>query len=166
MNGVVAPLQVRALIKSDPRSSFCSTSDALNRYLHEIVMQDIRRRMTACYVAVTEDGVIAGYYTLASASVPLIALPETTRRKLPRYPSVPAVLMGRLAVDQNFQGLGIGSSLLADALLRAKHAEITAFALIVDSKDDKAACVYHHHGFISLQDSPLTLFLPLATVPD
>lgn len=165
MNGT-APFQVRALDKSDQRRSFCSSSESLNRYLHEYVMQDIRRRVTACYVAVAEDGAIVGYYTLASASIPLTTLPETLRRKMPRYPSVPAILMGRLAVDQNFQGLGIGSSLLADALLRAKRAEITAFALIVDSKDDKAACFYHHHGFISLQDSPLTLFLPLATVPD
>ncbi|EHM50253.1 toxin-antitoxin system, toxin component, GNAT domain protein [Cardiobacterium valvarum F0432] len=54
--------------------------------------------------------------TLASASIPLTALPETLRRKLPRYPSVPAILMGRLAADLHVQGQSFGSSLLADAL--------------------------------------------------
>ena len=165
MNGT-APFPVRALDKSDQRRSFCSSSESLNRYLHEHVMQDIRRRVTACYVAVAEDGAIIGYYTLASASIPLTALPETLRRKLPRYPSVPAILMGRLAVDLHVQGQGIGSSLLADALSRAKNAEITAFALFVQSKDEKAAGFYLHHGFIPLPDTPLTLLLPLATVPD
>ena len=78
MNGT-APFQVRALDKSDQRRSFCSSSESLHRYLHEYVMQDIRRRVTACYVAVAEDGAIVGYYTLASASIPLTALPETLR---------------------------------------------------------------------------------------
>lgn len=79
-------------------------------------MQDIRHRVTSCYIAVAEDGAIVGYYTLASASIPLTALPETLRRKLPRYPSVPAILMGRLAADLHVQGQSFGSSLLADAL--------------------------------------------------
>lgn len=86
------------------------------------------------------------------------------RKKLPRYPSVPAVRMGRLAVDQRFKGQGLGGALLADALDRAVNAEIAAYALLVDAKDEPAACFYRHHGFITLPDSPLALFLPLATV--
>jgi hypothetical protein len=72
--------------------------------------------------------------------------------------------MGRLAVDQAFKGNGLGGALLADALDRAAHAEIAAFALMVDAKDEAAAAFYSHHGFIALPDSSLTLFLPLATV--
>ena len=53
---------------------------------------------------------------------------------------------------------------LADALERATRSEIAAFALVVDAKDEAAAAFYSHHGFIALPDSPLTLFLPLATV--
>lgn len=67
-------------------------------------------------------------------------------------------------VDENFKGQGLGGALLADALARAARAEIAAFALVVDAKDDTAAKLYLHHGFIVLPDSPLTLFLPLATV--
>jgi ribosomal protein S18 acetylase RimI-like enzyme len=71
--------------------------------------------------------------------------------------------MGRLAVDRDFKGQGLGGALLADALLRAARSEIAAFALVVDAKDEAAAAFYSHHGFIALPDTPLTLFLPLAT---
>ena len=77
---------------------------------------------------------------------------------------MPAVRMGRLAVDQNFMGTGLGGALLADALARASRAEIAAFALVVDAKDKVAAAFYLHHGFIVFAGSPLSLFLPLATV--
>jgi GNAT superfamily N-acetyltransferase len=71
--------------------------------------------------------------------------------------------MGRLAIDQEFKGQGLGGALLADALDRAARSEIAAYALMVDAKDGAAAAFYQHHGFIALPDSPLTLFLPLAT---
>jgi ribosomal protein S18 acetylase RimI-like enzyme len=91
-------------------------------------------------------------------------LPAATAKKLPRYPMVPAVRMGRLAVDQAFKGQGLGGALLADALARCARAEIAAHALVVDAKDEGAAAFYRHHGFVALPDSPLTLFLPLSTV--
>jgi GNAT superfamily N-acetyltransferase len=115
-------------------------------------------------VALADGQRIAGYYTLASASLLLADLPASTGKKLPRYPTVPAVRMGRLAVDQAFNGQGLGGALLADALDRAARSEIAAFALMVDAKDETAAAFYRHHGFIALPDSPLTLFLPLATI--
>ena len=120
--------------------------------------------MTACFVALDAEQCIAGYFTLASASVLLADLPSSIGKKLPRYPSVPTVRLGRLAVDQRFKGLGLGAALLADALDRAIAAEIAAYALMVDAKDEPAAAFYRHHGFIALPDAPLTLFLPLATV--
>jgi GNAT superfamily N-acetyltransferase len=130
----------------------------LNRYLREQASQDIRRRMAACFVALADEKRIAGYYTLASASLLLTDLPASTGKKLPRYPTVPAVRLGRLAVDQVFKGQGLGGALLADALDRAARSEIAAYALIVDAKDEAAAAFYRHHGFIALPDSPRTLF--------
>jgi ribosomal protein S18 acetylase RimI-like enzyme len=78
---------------------------------------------------------------------------------------VPTVRMGRLAVDQAFAGRGLGGALLADALERAARSEIAAYALVVDAKNEPAAALYQHHGFIALSDSPLCLFLPLAALP-
>ena len=147
------------------RSQFQSGSESLDRYFKEQVTQDIRRRVTACFVALDQENRVAGYYTLASASVPLTDLPVSLAKKLPRYPSIPTVRMGRLAVHQTFKGQGLGAALLADALDRAIHSEIAAYALVVDAKDDVAAAFYRHHGFIALPDATLTLFLSLASVP-
>jgi ribosomal protein S18 acetylase RimI-like enzyme len=158
-----APFELALLNGAHDRTTFNSGSAPLERYLREQVTQDVRRRVAACFVATTDGKRIAGYYTLASASLLLAELPASTGKKLPRYPTVPAVRMGRLAVDQGFKGQGLGSALLADALGRAARSEVAAYALMVDAKDDAAANFYRHHGFIALPDSPRTLFLPLAT---
>jgi ribosomal protein S18 acetylase RimI-like enzyme len=159
------PFRVVPMDHTHDRSTFNSGSEALDSYFRERVTQDITRRVTACYVALARDGRIAGYYTLASASVLLGDLPAKLIKKLPRYPSVPAVRMGRLAVDRAFKGQGLGGALLADALTRVARSEIAAYALVVDAKDNIAADFYRHHGFLEAVDKPLTLFLPLAAVP-
>jgi len=159
-----APFKLALLNGAHDRTTFNSGSAPLDRYLREQVAQDVRRRVAACFVATTDGKRIAGYYTLASASLLLADLPASTGKKLPRYPTVPTVRMGRLAVDQGFKGQGLGSALLADALGRAARSEVAAYALMVDAKDDAAANFYRHHGFIALPDSSRTLFLPLATV--
>jgi len=160
------PFRVVSLDRTHDRRTFVSGSEALDSYFRENVTQDMRRRVTACFVALTRDGRIAGYYTLASASVLLSDLPSSLDGKLPRYPSVPAVRMGRLAVDREFRRQGLGGALLADALTRVIRSEIGTYVLIVDAKDDTAAAFYRHHGFLPMAENPLTLFLPLATVPD
>lgn len=146
------------------RSRFDCGVLALNRYLREQVSQDIRRRVAACFVALDDSQRIAAYYTLASASVPLTGLPDDLRRKLPRYGAIPAIRMGRLAVDREFKGRGLGSALLVNALRRAVAAEIPGAVMVVEAKDPQAAAFYRHHGFIDLQDAPLTLFLPLSSL--
>jgi len=158
------PFRVAPLDAGHDRAVFDSGSEPLNRYFREQVTQDVRRRVAACFVALTEERRIAGFYTLASASLLLADLPASLEKKLPRYPTVPAVRLGRLAVDQTFKGQGLGGALLADALDCAARSEIAAYAMLVDAKDESAATFYRHHGFIPLPDSPLTLFLPLATV--
>lgn len=159
-----APFRLAPLDAKHDRAAFDSGSEPLNRYLQEQVSQDVRRRVTACFVALTDDDRIAGYYTLASASLLLADLPANTAKKLPRYPTIPAVRMGRLAVVQEFQRQSLGGALLADALSRAAGSEIAAYALMVDAKDETAVTFYQYHGFIALPESPRTLFLPLATM--
>lgn len=159
------PFEVTLLDASHDRSRFDCGTPALNRYLAEQASQDMRRRVASCFVARDDAGRIAGYYTLAAASVPLTELPATATKKLPRYRAVPTVRMGRLAVDLSFKGQGLGGALLADALARCMRSEIAAYALLVDAKDEQASTFYQHHGFIPLPEASLTLFLPLASVP-
>jgi len=158
-----APFHLARLQSLHDRTTFNSGSAPLDSYFKQQISQDVRRRVTACYVALTNDQRIAGFYTLASVALLLSELPEKLGKKLPRYPSVPAVRMGRLAVDQDFKGLGLGGASLADALDRAIRAEIAAYALVVDAKDESAAAFYRHHGLMALPSQPMTLFLPLAT---
>jgi GNAT superfamily N-acetyltransferase len=99
-------------------------------------------------VLLLPSGAIAGFYTLSSTSVHLKESPETTIRKLPRYPLVPATLLGRLAVDRRHQGKGYGRFLLADALHRAIRSEIASFAIIVDAMDEPARRFYERESFL------------------
>ena len=120
--------------------------------------------MAAPFVLLLTDGTIAGYYTLSSTSVQLPELPEQVVRKLPRYPLVPATLLGRLAVDRRQQGKGYGRFLLADALFRAARSEIASFAVIVDAKDDNARRFYERESFLPFPDQPMRLFRPMADI--
>ena len=145
------------------RTKFQCGSPPLDRYIREQASQDVRRLVAKCYVAVDRsEERLAGFYTLAAASLPLELLPAEMKRKLPRYPTVPVARLGRLAVDQSRKGHKLGAALLSDALLRAGRAEMGVFALIVDAKDEHAEAFYLHHGFIRF--APQQLFLPLAGV--
>jgi ribosomal protein S18 acetylase RimI-like enzyme len=145
------------------RAKFESGIAPLDRYFRDHVTQDIRRRITNCFVAVdAQTGDVAAYNTLAATSVLLTDLPPEIGKKLPRYPLVPAVRLGRLAVDMRYRGQGFGSALLWDATERAIRSEITAFALVVDAKGPEAVAFYRHHGLLPFDSSPMTLFLPLA----
>ena len=96
----VAPFRVVSLDATHDRTQFKSGSGPLDRYFQQQVTQDIRRRVDACFIALTNEQRIVGYYTLAAASLLLGDLPPAVVKKLPRYPSMPAVRMGRLAVDR------------------------------------------------------------------
>ncbi len=161
-----APFRIEPLGPQHDRARFASGTDALDRYFREQVTQDVRRRVTTCYVAVeAATARIAGYYTLSAAGIPLGELPAPLARRLPRYPSVPVARLGRLAVDQAFRGRQLGAALLWDAVLRARRSEIAVYALVVDAKDDQAEAFYRHHGFIAFSSLPRKLVLPLANWP-
>jgi len=146
------------------RSTFHCGEEALDRYFQKQVTQDIRRRITNCFVPVErESGEIAAYYTLSASGIPLTDLPLEETKRLPRYPVIPAVRIGRLAVNEKFQGRGLGASMLMNAAHRTMQDAAAAFALLLDAKNDWAMAFYEHHGFRVLASQPRTLFLPLST---
>jgi GNAT superfamily N-acetyltransferase len=155
--------RIGALTPALARKSFSSGSAPLDRYLHDLATQDIKRRVSNCFVALDDAGVIAGYYTFAAASFPLTELSAEETKRLPRYALLPAGLIGRLAVDQRFRGQRLGGALIMDAAVRAARAEPAIFALVVDAKDEKAVAFYQHHGFRRFASKPASLFLPIAT---
>lgn len=159
-----ASFRLEALASRHDRSAFASGEERLDRYFQAQVTQDIRRRVANCFVAIeAATGQVAAYYTIASASVSTPDLPPDEAKRLPRYPTMPAVRIGRLAVDPRFQGRGLGKAMLADAAVKAMTAAPASFALLVDAKDEQAVNFYQRHGFRPLGGLPRVLFLPLAT---
>ncbi len=152
-----------ALTREHDRSAFHSGVDALDRYIRELALQDIKRRISGCFVALDDAKEVAGFYTLAATSVPFDSLPADLTKRLPHYPVIPAMLLGRLAVASKHQGKGLGRALVADALMRTDSFGIGAFALIVDAKDAQAVAFYEANGFALIPDEARRMFLPIAT---
>lgn len=156
--------RIEALNTGHDRAAFSCGVEPLDRYFQTQVTQDIRRRITNCFVAVlVETGEIAAYYTMASTSIPTTDLPPEDTKRLPRYPTVPAIRIGRLAVDLKHRGQGLGRGLIFDATEKAISGAAAAYALLVDAKDDKAVLFYQKNDFRQLSGTPRVLFLPLAT---
>ena len=162
---MTAPFAIEALCPNHARTGFRSGVEALDRYFREQVTQDLRRRVTSCYVAIEVDtSRVAGYYTLAAGGVVLAEMPEQIANRLPRYPSVPVARLGRLAVDQAYRGRKLGAALLWDAMMRALRSEVAVFALMVDAKDEQAEAFSRHHGFATFGSLPRQLLLPLTAI--
>jgi len=155
--------RIEALAATHDRRSFSSGVEPLDRYLRELANQDIKRRVSNCFVALDAAGVIAGYYTFAATSLPLTELSAEQAQRLPRYPLLPAGLIGRLAVDRRFREQRLGGALIMDAAARAARGDPAIFALIVDAKDDSAASFYEHYQFRRFVSRPQSLYLPIAT---
>lgn len=149
------------------KKNFSCGKDLLDNYIQRQANQDIKRKLSACFVLVDhKKAMIKGYYTLSNSSIPLNNIPERTKKKLPEsYSSLPTTLLGRLAVDNYYKGKGIGKLLLIDALKRSfvTSKSIGSFAVIVDPLDEEAKKFYNKYGFIELPDSG-KMFLPMKTI--
>lgn len=160
MNGFLC----EALSKTHDRKRFDCGVSALNAYLARSANQDVKRKVAAVFVMClqAEPERIAGFYTLCSTSVELTGLPDELKKRLPRYPQVPGILIGRLARDDDFPGLG--SLLLADALARcvAASKQIAATLIVVDAKDLAAQSFYEKYGFKTLPNLPSRLFMSMS----
>jgi GNAT superfamily N-acetyltransferase len=149
------------------RRSFSCGVEELDRYLHHQAGQDIRNKVATVLVMVdTETKSIAGYYTLSAASVSLASLPPEFGKKLPRYPTMPAILLGHLAVDQRYRGRGLGELLLVNALRRslALSDVLAAMAVLVDAKDERARRFYERYSFLRLLDDERRQVMPMKSI--
>ena len=152
-----------ALGKHD-RAAFTSGNERIDSYFRQTVSQDVKRGYAACYVLIEPSSAkIAGFYTLSSHSVPLTEVPADVARKLPRYPSIPAVLIGWLGHDLTFRGQHIGTMLLADAITRLAAAPVGIHAICADAIDDAAAALYREHQFQPFNSRTDGFYLPFKT---
>jgi GNAT superfamily N-acetyltransferase len=155
---------IEALDPTHDRSGFsCGVAD-LDAYVRERAGQDAKRHVAATFVLLDDTGVVLGYYTLSQQLISLEDIPAALAKKLPRYPLLPATLVGRLAVDSRRQGEGLGSLLLMDALHRSWWAAktVASYAVRVDATNEKARDFYLRHDFLPFPSERLKLFFPMA----
>ncbi len=158
--------RVEPLQKAHDRAAFSCGIEVLDEYLKKYASQDVEKRVAVCFVLTPDGKTIAGFYTLSQYSVNLVELPEKIARKLPKYPEVPATLIGRLAIAGSFRGKKLGEFLLLDALHRSlqQSKQVASAAVFVDAKDEAARRFYQHFNFMSLPDTPNRFFLPMTTI--
>lgn len=158
---------VEPLAAHHDRTVFDSGSVPLDHYFRHQAGQDARNRVARCFVLrhlASEH--VAGYYTLNAYGISPSDLPPAIAHRLLRYPLIPAILLGRLAIDRRFQGQKLGRRLLLSALARAmaSSTEVAAFAVIVDALDEAARRFYERYDFQPFPDTPTRLFLPMRSI--
>ena len=160
-------LRIEPLHPRHDRKGFTSGADELDRYLLQQAKQDAKHHVAAPFVLLDPPtGRVAGYYTLSAFAVEPGHLQPEIARRLPRYPLLPATLLGRLAVATVFQGHGYGELLLLDALHRTLTLapQMATIGVIVDARDDRAAAFYRRFEFQSLPTQPRRMLLALGTI--
>lgn len=145
------------------RKTFDCGDAALNLYLRQFANQDQNRGLSRVYV-LAEQRRIVGYYSISAYSVSTDELAGQTRTGA--YRELPFLLLGRLAVDQAFQGQGLGDALIIHAFKTTVEAaeKIGIFGMIVDAKDERAAGFYQRFGFTRLSASKNRLVLPFSAI--
>lgn len=154
-------LRFELLARSHDRSAFTCGVPALDDWFRTRASQDLRRRVAQVFIALDDDAIV-GFYSLSMFTLALDSIPADLAKKLPRYDAIPAALIGRLARHTRVAGTGIGDLLVADAVTRVLAAAetVAAYAIVVDTKDERGRAFYRSHGFIPLPSRQDRLFLP------
>ena len=136
-----------------------------NKFLKEFALQNNKGGLGRTYVAVnpSEMGRVYGYYTISSSAVKFESLPPA--KHLPRYP-LPAILIGKLAIDKTAQKQGLGTALLFNALKRATIVaeEIGVFLIEIKAVKERAKNLYLKIGFLEMLDEPMKLYLGIKKI--
>jgi ribosomal protein S18 acetylase RimI-like enzyme len=156
---------IEPLGKYHDRAAFSCGVEPLDRYFKQQAGQESRRHIAYCFTAVSQAmKAIGGYYTLSATAVIFDSLPDAFKKKLPRYPEVPAALVGRLAVDLHHRGKRLGETLLLDAMHRTLQSGLAAAILVVDPKDEQTARFYYRYGFLDIGPGRTRLYLPVSEI--
>lgn len=150
----------------DVENFHCGVKE-LDVYLKERAGQEVKKKVAAVYVIQEHDSRnLIGYYTLSAYSIELTNLSEDIAKKFPKYPLLPATLLGRLAVDKESQGRGIGEMILLDALARSYglSKQIGSMAVVVDAKNETIQRFYERYGFTRFLAHPRKLYLLMGTI--
>ncbi len=161
-------LQIAVLdSKKHQRNQFNCGFESLDKYIAKFASQDLKRKTATVFVLIDYPNLdVIGYYTLSSFTLNATELEPSLAKKLPRYPLLPATMLGRLAVDKNFQGQSLGKLMLIDGLKKAFIAsqQIASLAVVVEAIDSNAVGFYQKYGFTSFDSNANRLYLPMNAI--
>jgi GNAT superfamily N-acetyltransferase len=150
------------LTQAHDSSAFDSGEAALDNWLRDRAWDNLQNAASRTYVVCPKGSLrIVGYFALSMGQILSKEATGPMRRNMPKQ--IPAVILGRLAVDRGWQGKGLGRALLADAVRRSLAAsrEVSARLLIVHAISPAAEAFYLHYGFTRLPVESPTLALDL-----
>lgn len=158
-----AHFRIEVLSGEHDRDDFSCGVPDLDTYIRKRAGQDAKRHITTVFVLLQDGPIVLGYYTLSQQVISLEDVPREIAKNLPRYPLLPATLIGRLAIDKNRQGEGLGGLLLMDALHRSWETArtVASYAVRVDATDERAREFYLRHDFLAFPRESLKLFFPM-----
>lgn len=142
-------------------AKFDSGEPVLDNWLRRRALKNEDSGASRTYVICMKNCVI-GYYALAVGAVEVAKAPGKVKRNMPD--PIPVVIIGRLAIDKNFQGRGLGPALLRDAVLRVVQAADIAGvrAILVHALNKDALKFYQHCGFLPSPVDTMTLMITVA----
>ena len=168
MNPANTKFSIEPLAKYHNREEFSCGNEELDRYFKIAASQDRKRNIAVPYVIVNLENpqIIIGYYTLSMTSIYLGELPNSIAKNLPKYPLIGVTLIGRLAVDNNYQSMVWGKLLVMDALYKSLEAskQVASFAVVVDAIDERAVKFYQRFDFQAFPEQPFKLFRTMKNI--
>ena len=162
MNGVVFPVDFSfmKLERAHPRAKFDCRQPKVDQWLRTKALRHQDKHLSVTKALLSPAGRIAGFYSLATGQVDFSDLPTEIVHKLPRRP-LPVAVLAWLGVNIHHQGLGLGQSLLAQALQDCHDAgqSFALFAVIIDCISESAKSFYLQWDFAELPGHPFRLYL-------
>lgn len=158
--------EITALTRHHDRAGFDCGVAELNVFLRSTARQHGDKGISRTFVLTDLDNpAVIGFFTLTLCEIIAVKLPAAYAKKYPQH-GLPAVRLARLAVSLKHQGKKYGELLLAEAVSRTAliAGQAGVIGLFVDAKSDSARIFYERHGFVTLPDQPLHLFLPIDTI--
>jgi predicted N-acetyltransferase YhbS len=154
------------LDKSHKKEIFDCGNEALNVFLKKYALQNSKNNASRTYVSICKSQErVVGYYTLTYGSISHLEATEIVKKHMPNYP-IPIMVLARLAVCIEYKNLGLGKSLLKNAMLRTWQAASIAGlkAVIAHAKDDNARNFYLKYGFEESVFDQYHLMIPIQDI--
>jgi GNAT superfamily N-acetyltransferase len=163
----LARVRIEPLDRKHDRAAFKCGDHRLDNFIQKTAARQQENDIARVYVAcLDQENAVTGYYAINAHSIDATTLLEEVRKKLPSYPTIPAIYLSKLGVQEDHQGKGLGSRLMAHAFRRCVESSDIAAAhfIVLDALNEKAATLYRKLGFVDLPGHDERMIIKMAVV--